>query len=374
MREEVFVVGGSQTQFGELWDKSLRDLIDDVIGEALQSTGCLPTDIDAIVIANMVGGEVNEQAHLGALASSLFPHRPPALRVEAACASGGMAIHTACALLESGKAGTVMVIGAEKLTDASSDDVTRAIMHAGDEEKEGACGLTFPGVFGLVAARYMHEYGLSRDDLSRVSAQHHAHAVKNPFAQFRKALTPEQITKSGLIADPLRLLDCSPISDGAATVILSTQKKSPVRIAASQVATDALGLSDRQELTAFRATQIAMDHALQEADLPRTEIDVLELHDCFSIAALIHLEDMGFADRGKGIEMYKEELLPINRSGGLKACGHPIGATGVKQILDCYKQLTGTAPNQVQNARRALAHNIGGSAATCVIHLLERNG
>ncbi len=376
MREQVFVLGGAQTSFGELWNKSLVDLIDEAVAGAIESSGILPTDIDAVVIGNMVGGELSGQGHLGALVSGGLPHHPPALRVEAACASGGVAVHTACALLESGKAENVLVIGAEKLTDAPNDLVTSAIMNAGNSDRDTVAGLTFPGIFGLIANRYMYDYGLTRDDLSSVSAAHHEAAVKNPYAQFKKSIPRDVISKSAPVADPLRLLDCSPISDGAAAIILSTNP-SDVQISASQVATDHVSLADRTSMTSFLSTRTAFQNALKEAGWNRNDIDCMELHDCFSIAAILHLEDMGFAEEGQGVRFYKNNQthangeLPINMSGGLKACGHPIGATGVKQILDCYKQLTNRAPNQVPNCRRALAHNIGGIGATCAIHLLE---
>lgn len=377
MRDTVYVLGGGQTRFGELWDKSLTGLIADAISHAIQNTGILPTDIDTVVVGNMVGGETAEQAHLGAIASSCLPHHPPALRVEAACASGGLAIHTACALLESGRAGTVLVVGAEKLTDVAGDVVTQALTHASHSEKDIPSGLTFPGIFALSAQAYMHRYGLTRDQLSLVSEATHRAAVKNPYAQFRKEIPASTISKSAPVADPLRLLDCSPISDGAAAVILSTTKKSGVRIAASQLATDKVSLAERSEITSFLATKTAMDRALSEADWNRNDIDVIELHDCFSIATLIHLEDMGYCDAGQAIGLFEQRMtdvtgdLPVNTSGGLKACGHPIGATGVKQILDIWKQIMACAPNQVAAAHRGLAHNLGGIGATCTIHLLE---
>lgn len=377
MRESVYVLGGAQTKFGELWSKSLSDLMREAIDGAITQTGILPTDIDCVVIGNMVGGETAEQAHMGTLASSMLPHRPPALRVEAACASGGLAVHTACAFLESGKAETILVVGAEKLTDVAGDTVTSALMRAGDAEKDAPAGLTFPSIFALTATAYMHRYGLKREDLSLVSENSHRAAVKNPYAQFRKEIPASVISKSPLVADPLRLLDCSPISDGAAALILSTKKESPVRIAASQLASEPLSLADRESLTSFVSTRTAFIRALGESGWDKNSIDAVELHDCFSIATLIHLEDLGYAEEGDAIRIFRQGdagldgALPINMSGGLKACGHPIGATGVKQILDCYKQLTKTAPNQVQDVKRALAHNLGGVGATCTVHLLE---
>ncbi len=377
MRETVYVLGGGQTRFGELWGKSLSDLIREAVDSAITNTKILPTDIDMVIVGNMVGGETAEQAHLGTFASSLLPHHPPALRVEAACASGGLAVHTACAFLESGKAETILVIGAEKLTDVAGDIVTSALMHAGDSEKDLPSGLTFPSIFALTATAYMHRYGLKREDLSLVSACSHRAAVKNPYAQFRKEIPAATISKSPLVADPLRLLDCSPISDGAAAIILSMRKESPVHIAASQLANESLSLIDRESLTSFVSTRTAFQSALKEANWNRNDIDCIELHDCFSIASLLHLEDFGFAEEGQAIRLFRDGdtdasgSLPVNPSGGLKACGHPIGATGVKQILDCWKQLTSQAPNQVVNATHAMAHNLGGVGATCTVHLLE---
>lgn len=377
MRETVYVLGGGQTSFGELWSKSLRDLIEEAMGQAIASAKILPTDIDAVVIGSMVCGETAEQAHLGTLVSGMLPHHPPAIRVEAACASGGLAVHTACALLESGRADTVLVLGAEKLTDVAADIVTQALMHAADAEKDGACGLTFPGIFALSATAYLHQYGIAREQLSLVSASTHSAAIHNPYAQFHRAIAPEAISKSPLVADPLRLLDCSPISDGAAAIILSTKREAAVRIAATQLASDHVSLSDRDSLTSFLSTKTAMDRALAEANITRKDIDVMEIHDCFSVASLINLEDLGYAEPGQAIRLFEDRdvesggSLPVNTSGGLKACGHPIGATGVKQVLDIWKQLTHQAPNQVKNARCGLAHNLGGVGATCTIHVLE---
>lgn len=378
MKDTVYLLGGGQTRFGELWDTSLAGMIRDAVDAAMQNTGVSPTDIDYVVIGNMVSGETASQAHLGTFTSSLLPHHPPSLRVEAACASGGVAVHSACALIESGRARTVLVVGAEKLTDVAGEVVTKALMHAADAEKDMPSGLTFPGIFALTAKAYMHKYNLSRERLSLVSACSHRAAVKNPYAQFRREIPAHTISKSTLIADPLRLLDCSPISDGAAAVIVSSSKTGKVRIAASQLANEPLSLTDRASITSFKSTKTAFAGALEEAGWDKNDIDVAELHDCFSIASVIHLEDCGFCAEGDGIRLFGQGdadatgSLPINPSGGLKACGHPIGATGVKQVLDIWKQLTKTHSNQVANAKRGLAHNLGGVGATCTVHLLEQ--
>lgn len=368
MHGDIFLVGTGQTKFGEWWQKSLRDLMEEAMNAAISDSKISPLSIDAIVIGNMLGETLSSQAQLGAMASSMLPHRPPAIRVEAACASGSVAVHTACALLESKRAETVLVIGAEKMTDSDPAHVAAALMGAGDSELDTPSGLTFPGIFGLVAARYMHEYGLTREELSLVSARHHENAASNPFAQFRSAVKPEAVSGSSLVADPLRLLDCSPITDGAAAMVLSRTHRSPIRLRASQIATDSLSLTERPSITSFAATRDAFVRACDEAGIVKEEIAHLELHDCFSIAAVINLEDMGFADAGNGIQLYRNRSadLTINQSGGLKGCGHPVGATGVKQIGDIAKQL------KASRQRYGAAHNFGGAGATCCVHILEQ--
>ncbi|KKW47468.1 MAG: Acetyl-CoA acetyltransferase, partial [Candidatus Kaiserbacteria bacterium GW2011_GWA2_58_9] len=215
MRQDIFLAGSGLTRFGEWWEKSLRDLMSEAATAALRSSGMSPLEIDLVVVANMLAETANDQAGLGALASSLFPHRPPALRVEAACGSGSLALHTACAFLESGRAKTVLVLGAEKMTDAPANAVAEALMGAADGELDAPSGITFPGIFGLIGQRYMHEYDLTREQLSVVSAVHHRNAMDNPFAHFRQELSPEAVSASPLVSDPLRLFDCSPVSDGA---------------------------------------------------------------------------------------------------------------------------------------------------------------
>ncbi len=370
MQKDIFLVGSGLTRFGEWWDKSLRDLMSEAIEATLKSSELNAHDIYLIVVANMLAEVTNNQAHSAALASSLLPHHPPALRVEAACGSGAMALHTACAFLESGRAKNVLVIGAEKMTDASADTISQALMGAADSELDAPSGLTFPGIFGLIAKRYMYEFGLTREQLSIVSSVHHKNATENAFAQFRHELSPEAVTASPLVSDPLRLLDCSPISDGAAACILSTTHRSGMRLAASQIASDTLSITERPTIVSFPATQGAMAQALREADIERNDIRVLETHDCFSIAAVINMEDLGFAKKGEGIRIYEDLYagrtpLFVNMGGGLKACGHPVAATGIKQLIDISKSLTRT------RARYGLAHNFGGAGASCGVHILE---
>lgn len=370
MNTPIYISGAGLTQFGEWWDKSIRDLMKEAIDSALVSSKINPREIDLVVVANMIAETTNDQAHLGALASSLLPHKPSALRVEAACGSGSLALHTACAFLESGRAKTVLVVGVEKMTDASTDAVSEALMGAADGERDTPSGVTFPGIFGLITQRYMYEYGLTREQLSLVSAVHHKHAVKNTFAQFRNEISPATVSASAPVSEPLRLLDCSPVSDGAAACILSTVHRGSMRIVASQIANDALSIADRSSITSFPASREAMSRALKEAKIARSDISAVETHDCFSIAAVINMEDLGFAKAGEGIRLYEEAYagrssISINASGGLKACGHPVAATGVKQLIDVSKQL------ERSSSKYGLTHNFGGACATCGIHIVE---
>jgi acetyl-CoA C-acetyltransferase len=367
MNADIFLVGSGQTRFAEWWDKSISDLLQEAMDEALENSPCNALDIDMVIVANMIAERTNGQAHLGAIASALFPHNPPALRVESACASGAVALHTACGLLESGRAKNILVIGVEKMTDVPTAEVSAALMGAADSEKDTPSGLTFPGIFGLIAQRYMYEHGLTREQLNMVSSVHHRNAVSNPFAQFRAEIPAEKISQSPKVAEPLCMLDCSPISDGAAACILSTKYESDIKIAASQLASDAVSLTDRKSFTSFSATKTAMEKALVEANTDRKNISHIEIHDCFSIAAVINVEDLGFADPGKGIELYNQDdpVPSINASGGLKACGHPVAATGIKQLTDVSKQL------KASGNKWGLAQNFGGACASCGIHILE---
>ena len=370
MERDIFLVGQGLTRFGEHWDKSLLNLMDEATEAALKNSGLNALDVDLVIVANMLAERTNNQAHLGALASTLLPHHPPALRIESACGSGAVALHTAAAYLESKRAETVLVIGVEKMTDVSVDDVSAALMGAADSELDAPSGLTFPGIFGLITQRYMHEYGLTREQLSLVSAVHHRQGKENPFAQFRFDVSPEKVTASPMVADPLRLLDCSPVSDGAAACILSTTHRSELRLAASQIASDTVSITERASITSFSATRDAMQRALKEAEIDREEIRALETHDCFSTAATINMEDLGFAEPGEGIRVYERIHAGdfptfVNKSGGLKSCGHPVAATGLKQLIDIAKQLSGS------KEQYGLAHNFGGACASAGIHILE---
>lgn len=367
----LFIVGAGLTDFGELWGMSLEALFSQAMTAAIQSSGLRPGQIEAVYVANMAAEAYEGQAHLGPLVSALLPHHPPAMRVEGACASGSLALLSAEAALLAGLYKTVLVIGAEKMTDASAAESTRILAGAADIHREQ--GSTFPGLYALLAQQHMAKYGTTRDQLSAVSVKNHQHALKNPHAQFHKALTAEQIEQSPLIADPLRLLDCSPISDGAAAILLSTNTtdNALARITGFGHACDSLDLAHRESLTSLAATKRAAKDAFAMAKTSVSHIEAAEVHDCFTIAELLALEDIGFFAPGEaGSATLRGETkhggkLVINPSGGLKGCGHPVGATGIKQVAYLAQEIA------QEKYQRTLAHNVGGSGATAVVHIVE---
>jgi len=381
--EKVAVIGIGCTKMGEHWEKSLRDLSTEAGALALKDAGLSGKDIDALFIGNMSAGRFTGQEHVGALAVDQAGLTPiPATRCEAACASGSLAFRKAYLSILSGHHKIVLVGGAEKMTDLKSTGSVATLMGAGDQEWESSIGLTFTGLYALMARAYMRKYGLTREELSLVPVKNHKHAINNPYAQFNFEITVEDVMKSPLIADPLRLLDCSPITDGAAAVILASEDvakdfENAVWIAGSGQASDTLALHGREDVCRIRAAEKAAKMAYQQAGVGPDDIDIAEVHDCFSIAEIIAYEDLGFAERGKGKDLLvnKETTIggkiPVNTDGGLKV-GHPVGATGIKQIIEVVKQLRGEASNQVKDAKIGLTHNVGGSGATAIVHILKK--
>lgn len=379
----VAIVGIGQTKMGEHWEKSLRALSTEAGALALKDAGFSGKDVEALFIGNMSSGRFIGQEHLGALAvdqAGLIPI--PAVRCEAACASGALALRKAYLSILSGVHNIVIVGGSEKMTDIKGTDAITTLMGAGDQEWESSVGLTFTGLYALMARYYMQKFKLSREELALVPVKNHKYAVNNPYAQFNFEITVEDVLKSPLIADPLRLLDCSPITDGAAAVILASEEvakqfDNPVWIAGSGQASDTLALHHRADLCSIGSTIKAADIAYKQAKIRAKDIDIAEVHDCFSIAEIIAYEDLGFAERGKAKELlinretYVGGSIPVNTDGGLKV-GHPVGATGIKQVIEIAKQLRGESSNQVKSAEVGLAHNIGGSGATAIVHILSK--
>ena len=379
----VAIVGCGLTKFGEHWNKSLRQLSTEAGALALKDAKIDGTRIQALYIGNMGAGRFIGQEHLGALAadqSGLIPI--PATRTEAACASGSLAFRNAYHAIKSGAFDIVVAAGAEKMTDLKGTDAISTLMGAGDQEWESSVGLTFAGLYALMARAYMERYGLTRDELSLIPVKNHKHGLNNPYAQFNMEITVDDVRKSTMIADPLRLLDCSPITDGAAAVVMVSEKlarefEKPVWVLGSGQASGSLALHDRKDICDISATRHAANMAYREAGISTSDVDVAEVHDCFSIAELIAYEGLGFAEKGKAKELLLNKdvfyggRIPVNTDGGLKL-GHPVGATGVKQLIEITKQLRGEANNQVKDARIGLVHNVGGSGATTIVHVLGK--
>lgn len=385
MTKQVYIGGVAQTKFGEIWEHDLRELGMDAALEALKDWGGELKDIDAIYVANMNSGIYSGQEHLGALFASELEVTLPAFHIEGACASGGLAINQAMLGILSGKYENILVIGVEKMTDVDGAEATRGLSSAADEELEGFWGVTFPSLYAMIAREHMRKFGTTQEDLALVSIKNHKHGSINPDAQFRKEIDLQAVLNAPQVADPLRLLDCSPISDGAAAVVLTSKvpkSTNPVvKLLASEVATSTLNLHQRKEITTIDATVNAANFAYKQLKITAQDIDIAEVHDCFTIAEILAYEDLGFIEKGRGAELirqgrtYYDAELPVNTSGGLKACGHPVGATGIKQIVELTRQLQGRAgQRQVKKALRyALAHNVGGSGATAVVSILGVN-
>ncbi len=382
----VVIVGAGITKFAEHWNKSFRELIVEAAVKAIESSGLKGEQIEAIYGGCMASGRLIGQEHIGALIADQLGLNPiPSTRCEAACASGGVALRTAYLAIKSGLHSIVAVGGVEKMTELSTQAVSFALGGAGDQEIELFHGATFPSLYALLARAHMHAYGTTEEQMASVAVKNHANALLNPNAQFHKEITIEDVMNSAYVAEPIKLLDCSPITDGAAALILASEDKAKelglkgVEILASEQASDTLALSSRESLTELKATRIAAQKAYERAGIRPSDIDFAEVHDCFTIAEILAIEDLGFFKKGEGglaSEKGKTSLkgkIPINPSGGLKAKGHPVGATGVAQAVEAYMQLMGLADKrQVKNARIGLTHNVGGSGATAVVTIYKR--
>ncbi|MCK4357273.1 MAG: thiolase domain-containing protein [Candidatus Cloacimonetes bacterium] len=379
---EVCVIGCGMTKFGELWTKSFRDIFVEAGLKAIDDAGV--DHIDSMYVGTMTSGLFVGQEHVGALMADYLGVAPiPALRVESACCSGGMAIHQGILDIASGNSNIVLVGGVEKMTDGA--DATYALSTAADQEYEVYQGITFPGLYALIAQAHMHKYGTTRQQLAQVSVKNHYNGSMNPNAQFPRKVTLEQVMNATLVADPLTILDCSPVSDGGACLILAPLEiarklnKPVIKIIASEAATDALALHQRKDITTLNAVKVSGEKAYKKAGIKPSDIDVAEVHDCFTIAELCIIEELGFVEKGKGGQFTEEGhtslegKMPINTSGGLKSKGHPVGATGAAQAIEIVEQLRGNAgKRQIKNAKIGLAQNMGGSGASSVVHILKK--
>jgi acetyl-CoA C-acetyltransferase len=381
---DVAIIGIGMTDFGELWNDSLRDLFVKAALEAMDDAGV--DHIDSLVAGCMSPGLFDGQEHLGSLLADYLGKAPvPGVRVESACASGGLALRTGIAYVASGMHDIVLCGGVEKMTDVSGAQATYALATAADQDYEAFHGATFPGLYALIATAHMHKYGTKREDLAQVAVKNHDNGLLNPHAQYRMKITVDQVINSVKVADPLNILDCSPITDGAAAVIIAPldmakkmKKKPLIKIAASAHATDTIALHQREDLTWLESTAVAAAKAYKEAGVKPSDIDFAEVHDCFTIAEICVLEALGIVKKGQGGKATRDGLtardgkFPVNPSGGLKSKGHPVGATGIAQIHEIVTQLRGEAgKRQLKKARRALAQNMGGSGGSAVVHILE---
>lgn len=384
---EVAVIGVGITKFGELWDKSLRELGIEVGLEAILDAGVSGKDIDALYIGNMSSGRFIDQEHIGAMIAEqvgLAEDNTPATRIEAASASGGLALRHGFMAVASGEHDIVVVGGAEKMSDVHPTEVTETLAASADQEWEAFFGATIPSLYAMIARAHMHKYGTTREQLAMVAVKNHHNGSLNPKAQFQSAIKLENVLNAPMVASPLGVFDCAPSSDGAAAVVLCPLARAheftstPIKIIGTGQATDSIALHDREDITTIGSTLAAAERAFKHSNKTPPDIDVAEVHDSFTISEVLAIEDLGFVKKGQGGKAVKEGTttlegeIPINPSGGLKARGHPHGATGVAQAVEIVTQLRGKADKrQVPEAKVGLTHNIGGTGGTAVVHIFE---
>ena len=379
----VAVIGVGATPVKSTSGKSLTELFVQAAKEAVEDAGV--SKIDAMYVGNMMSGFLQNQEHLGSLmASALGREGIPTYKVEAACASGGVAMNAGVKAVLSGLDRIVMVGGVEKMSGSTTPTVTAGLMMAEDRLKVATTGVTFVGLNAMIAREYMHKYNVRHEEIAQFPVLCHENALDNPKAQFHKKITVGDVLHSPLVADPLRLYDCSGMGDGAAVLVLAPADEAkkftdtPVEVAASSVATDVLSLYQRKEVTVFEGSRRAADEAFRRSHLAPGDIDVLEIHDAFSVLGVMALEDLGFAGKGSGSKLLqdgqcaRDGKLPVNTFGGLKARGHPVGASGMYQIAELSLQLSNRAEKcQVPNATAGLSQSVGGIGSTVAVHILR---
>ena len=384
---EVAIIGIGNTKFGELWDRSFRDIAVEAGVKAIEDAGISGDEIEALYGGNMTAGGFVGQEHIGALIADyagLAGLHIPATRVEAACASGGLALHLAVLAVASGWYDIVIAAGVEKMTDVGEDVANDLLVSSVDREWEAICGATLPSLFAQMAREHMERYNTTVEQMAKVAVKNHSNAIHNPMAQYRRGIPIDAVLASPVIAEPLHMLDCSSIADGASAVVLCPAEHarkytdSPVYVKASTQASDTIALHDRRDITTMDATVFAAREAYKRASIEPSQISLAEVHDSYTIAEIIAIEDLGFFEKGKGgVATWEGETeiggkIAINPSGGLKACGHPLGATGIRQVTEIVTQLRGEAgKRQVPNAQLGLTHNIGGTGGTAIIHILS---
>ncbi len=378
---EVAILGVGQTAVREHWDRSIRHLAAAAGRAAMQDAGV--EQVDAIYVGNMTSGRLNDQRQLGAMiADHLGQWGVEAVKMEAACGSAGSAMRQGLLAVASGELDAVLVIGVEKMTETTFIDTTAALTTAADADYEVEQGVTFVGLNALVMRRYIHEYGYDRHDFAPFALNAHRNGAKNPNAMFRQAITQATYDKGRLVADPISFFDASPTGDGAAALLLVPAEKAPdaVKVIGSASAIDTLAIHDREDPLWLKAGEISAKKAYAQAGVGPEDIDLFELHDAFTVMAALSLEACGFAERGQGVraaqngDILPNGRIPVCTMGGLKARGHPVGATGLYQLAEATIQLRGDAGEaQIEGAKLAMTQNIGGSGATIVTHILSKN-
>ena len=380
----VAVIGVGTTKFGK-HDRTSGELFAEAAGDAIRDADVAPSAIQALYYGNVTGGEGEKQLHMGPLAATLLGiPTVPTTRFENACATSHVAFRHAVMEIAAGISDVVMVGGAERVLNIPTDAATEYFAYCSDASWEQTVGLTFPGVFALVARAHMDKHGTTEEQMAHVAVKNHRHGALNPKAQFRKEITVDMVLNSAYVADPLKLLDCCPFTDGGAAVVLAAeevarQRPRAVWVLASQAASDTMFIHEKRDLSRVMATERAAAAAYRQAGKNPADVDVVELHDCFTIAEIVATEGLGFFEPGSGGTAAEKGWtslggkIPVNPSGGLKAKGHPIGATGAAQIAEITTQLRGEAgARQVEGARTGLTHTLGGNTATVLVSLFGR--
>lgn len=381
---EVAIIGIGQTPVEEQWDKSLREIAGEAVLKALADAN--RDRVDALFIGNMMSGIIIQQENLGTLIADWVGLRHvEAIKVEAACGSGAAAVRQALFAVSSGLIDSAIAVGVEKMTDSKGTEITAALATAADADYEAAQGVSFVALNALIMQRYMYEYGWKHADFAPFSINAHLNALSNPYARLHEKITEKEYASAKMIAYPINLLDASPVGDGAAAVVIVPKEslrdyaKPIITITGSASATDSLAIHDRKDPLWLKAAEISAQKAYSQAGVTPKDIDFFELHDAFSIMSALSLEACGFAERGQGPrlgldgDIFINGKIPVTTLGGLKARGHPVGATGVYQIVEAVLQLRGEAGNnQIDGAKIGMTQNIGGSGSNIITHILAR--
>ena len=385
LSENVFVIGAGETKYGELWEKSLRDLAVEAGLKAIENAGIYSRDVQILYGSNSLAGIINGQENIGSLIadfSGIASGNIPAVRIEASSASGGAAVREAYLAIRSGEYDVAVVGGVEKMTDIFGNEVLDMMSSLLDREWEAFFGATPAALAAISARKYMKDFNVKKEALAMMSVNDHANASLNPNSHFKNKITLDQALNATSVAEPLNLMDCSPVTDGASAIVLASEsylkknKLNGMKILASAISQDYLALHSRNSIYTLDSTRIAADEAFRRSGLKREDMSFVELHDSYSIYGLMELEDLGFAKKGEAHKLVNEDIrlggrLPVNPSGGLKAKGNPLGATGVGQFVEAFLQLKGKADKrQVKDARYGLLQNMAGTGSTSVVHIV----